>query len=391
MIPHTATLDILDRLIAFPTVSAQSNLALIDYAEDLLSNAGFATQRIPDPDGQKSGLAARIGPEGQGGVLLSAHSDVVPVEGQGWTYPPFELTKDGTKLFGRGTTDMKGFLASMLALAQRTEKTSLTEPLMLLISYDEEVGCQGIRKMMPEFENLGWSPDLCLVGEPTSMIPATGHKGKAALRATCRGITGHSALAPNYVNALHLAADFVGALRDIQDSYAEGSSQDKAYDIPYSTVHVGKLTGGTALNIVPETAIIEFELRHLPSDDLPTFLKMLDGAKSRILAPFQATGGQVGIEIEVTNTYPGLEIAPDSKTVQRAAGLSGANNLTKVAFGTEAGFFTGIDIGTVVCGPGNMEEQGHKADEFITAEQLGACDAMMDRLLSQISGGLSRV
>lgn len=385
---HAATLDILDRLIAFPTVSDQSNLALIDYVQDMLCQSGFDTQRIPDPDGHKCGLAARIGPEGQGGVLLSAHSDVVPVEGQAWTYPPFELTRDGDKLFGRGTTDMKGFLASMLALAQRAAKASLIEPLMLIISYDEEVGCQGIRKMMPEFEKLGWLPELCLVGEPTSMIPATGHKGKAALRATCRGIAGHSALAPRYVNALHLAADFVNALREIQDSYAGGANPDSAYDIPYSTVHVGKLTGGTALNIVPETAVIEFELRHLPNDDLPTFLTMLDDAKARILAPLSALGRQIGIDVEVTNTYPGLEIAPDSLAVQHAAGLSGANILTKVAFGTEAGFFTELDIGTVVCGPGNMEEQGHKADEFITTDQLGACDEMMDRLLSKISDAL---
>ena len=189
----------------------------------------------------------------------------------------------------------------------------------------------------------------------------------------------------------HLAADFVSALRRIQDSYTGGSSRDNAYDIPYSTVHVGKLTGGTALNIVPETAVIEFELRHLPDDDLPTFMKMLDDAVARILTPFSGLNGQVSINIDVMNTYPGLEISSDSLAVQKAAGLSGANSLTKVAFGTEAGFFTELNIGTVVCGPGNMEQQGHKADEFITTDQLGACDEMLERLLLQLSGASSDV
>lgn len=387
MKPHATTLDILDQLIAFPTVSAQSNLALIDYVDDLLSNAGFVTQRIPDPEGEKSGLVARIGPERPGGVLLSAHSDVVPVAGQKWTYPPFKLTRDGDRLYGRGTTDMKGFLASMLSFALRAADTPMAEPLMLVISYDEEVGCQGIRKMLPGLENLGWSPDLCIVGEPTLMVPATGHKGKAALLASCRGIAGHSALAPYYVNALHLAADFIGALRDIQKGYAGGTGQDSAYDIPYSTVHAGKLTGGTALNIVPEKADIEFELRQLPHDDLQHFLDLLDKARAQIVAAHSAMAGDVGIDITVTTTYPGLEIDHDSAAVQRVMDLVQSDSLTKVPFGTEAGFFANLGIPTIVCGPGNMEGQGHKADEFLTLDQLGTCDVMMDRLLKRMTTG----
>lgn len=178
--PYARTLEILERLIAFPTVSATSNLALIDYVEHLLKAAGFETQRIPDPELPKSGLVARIGGDGPGGVLLSAHSDVVPVEGQAWTRPPFELTREDGRLYGRGTTDMKGYLAAMLSLAERAGEAPPTRPLMLAISYDEEIGCQGMRKMLPDLEGLGWRPDLCIVGEPTSMHPATGHKGKAA-------------------------------------------------------------------------------------------------------------------------------------------------------------------------------------------------------------------
>lgn len=384
--PYAQTLDILRRLIAFPTISAESNLALIDYAGDLLTSAGFAIQRIPDPVLPKSGLVARIGPDGPGGVLLSAHSDVVPVQGQAWTRPPFEMTQEGDRVFGRGTTDMKGFLATMLSLAQRVDAGALTAPLMFIISYDEEIGCQGLHKMLPAVARLGWCPDLCIVGEPTLMRPAIGHKGKSALRATCQGVAGHSALAPKYVNALHLAADFITALRTIQSEYRVSDKQDVAYDVPYSTVHAGTFQGGTALNIVPELAVVEFELRHLPQDKLSDFLSRLTDATDHICAPFHAEHTDVTIDIEVTNTYPGLDIAPDHPAVHRVSRLCGSEDLTKVAFGTEAGFISGLGIPTVVCGPGSMEGQGHKADECVALSQLGRCDRMMDRLLADISG-----
>ncbi|WP_113912843.1 acetylornithine deacetylase [Roseovarius dicentrarchi] len=390
MTAYTATTDILERLIAFPTVSAESNLALVDYSEGLLNAAGFTTQRIPDPVQAKSGLVARIGPVGAGGVLLSAHSDVVPVCGQAWARPPFQMTRADGRLYGRGSTDMKGFLASMLSLAQRVDAAALAAPLMMVISYDEEIGCQGIRKMMPALERLNWAPDLCIVGEPTMMRPATGHKGKAALRATCHGVAGHSALAPSYVNALHLAADFITALRDIQADYQASGHRDAAYDVPYSTVHAGTVQGGTALNIVADSAVITFELRHLPEDTLEQFQTRLACAADRICAPYRARHSEVRIEIETTNTYPGLEIAPDHPAVQRAARLAGADDLTaddpaKVAFGTEAGFLAALDIPTIVCGPGSMAGQGHKADEYLDLAQLGLCDAMMDRLHADLA------
>ena len=295
------------------------------------------------------------------------------------------MTQESDRLFGRGTTDMKGYLASMLSLARRIDAKRLTAPLMLIVSYDEEVGCQGIRKMVPAFADLGWTPDLCIVGEPTSMRPAIGHKGKAALRATCHGEAGHSALAPNYVNALHLAADVIGALRAIQGDYAMSDVQDSAYDVPHSTVHAGVLQGGTALNIVPQRAVIDFELRSLPQDALPDFLDRLSAETDRICASYREDFAGVGIDIEVTNTYPGLDVSPYHPAVQRVMHLSGSQALTKVAFGTEAGFFAGLGIPTLVCGPGSMEAQGHKADEFVTLNQLGACDAMMDRLMADLT------
>ncbi|MFT5866379.1 MAG: acetylornithine deacetylase, partial [Gammaproteobacteria bacterium] len=207
--PSNRTLEILGTLVAFPTVSRDSNLDLIDWVQDLLQTAGFEVTRIWSPDRTKAGLFARIGPDVEGGVCLSAHTDVVPVDGQVWTRPPFELTDEGSRVFGRGTTDMKGFLASALALAERIGASALSAPLTLSISYDEEIGCVGIRHMMPELKKLIGKPRLVIVGEPTSMQVATGHKGKAAFRITCHGQAGHSALAPQFVNAIHVAADFV--------------------------------------------------------------------------------------------------------------------------------------------------------------------------------------
>jgi len=379
--PRPETLALLDRLIAFPTVSAASNLALVDFAEDHLRGAGFATRRLPSPDGTKAGLVARLG-EGEGGVMLSAHSDVVPAEGQDWTRPPFRLTREGARLYGRGTTDMKGFLAAMLALAGRAGAAPPARPLMLAISYDEEVGCTGIRDMLPGIQALGWRPDLCIVGEPTGMRPALGHKGKAAFLATCLGSAGHSSMAPRHVNALHLAAEFIAALRRIQDDYAGSGSRDGAYDIPYSTVHAGRMQGGTALNIVPDRAVIEFELRHLPADAVESFQDRLQSEIRGILARFPDPAARIGTVL--ANTYPGLQIAPDHPAAARVASLCGDPGHIKVTYGTEAGYFSALGIPTVVCGPGDMERQGHKPDEFLAAQQLAACEGMLDRLLASL-------
>ncbi|MFD0857424.1 acetylornithine deacetylase [Roseovarius aquimarinus] len=382
--PHPATLDILDSLIGFPTVSADSNLALIDHAEGLLKAAGFATRRLPAPGGAKCGLLARIGPEGPGGLLLSAHSDVVPVEGQEWSRPAFRLTREADRLYGRGTTDMKGFLASMLSLATRAKGAPLARPLMLCISYDEEIGCLGLGEMMPGIRAMGWMPDLCIVGEPTRMRPAIGHKGKLSLRATCHGTAGHSSLAPRHVNALYLATELVTALRAMQADYAGGAVQDAAYDVPYSSVHAGVLRGGHALNIVPDRATLDFELRYLPGDDPADFRARLDAEIARILAPHRRVSGRAAIEIAVTAEYPGLAIPADAPAIARIAALGCDAAPIKVAFGTEAGFFAAEGMPTLVCGPGDMEGQGHKADEYITLAEMAACDAMMDRLLDTL-------
>lgn len=376
-------LEILDRLVGFPSVSSRSNRDIAGWIVGYLRDLGFAVVEVPSADGQKVGLFARVGPAGDGGLLLSAHMDVVPTEGQAWTRDPFRLTRDGGRLYGRGTTDMKGFLASTLAAAADAARGKLDRPFLLSLSYDEELGCLGIRNMIGQLPAAHGRPAFCIVGEPTSMAIATGHKGKLALRAECRGQAGHSAMAPNYMNALHLAADMVGLVRAEQTRMVSEGAQDAAYDIPYSTLHVGRLSGGIALNIVPDRAALDFELRHLAADDPVVVVERLRHAAAALVT--QAGHPAAGVEIEVLNAYPGLDTPLDAVAVQAArSALPAGTALTKVGYGTEAGFFAGQGISTVVCGPGNMA-QGHQPDEYIEESQLAACAAMLTQLVSGLS------
>ncbi len=377
------TLTLLDRLIAFETTSAASNLPLIEFVEDYLKTRGFQVTRVPDDTGLKAGLFAVLGPAGDG-VMVSAHTDVVPVTGQIWTRDPFRLSRDGDRLYGRGTTDMKGYLAAMLALADRASTVPLKEPLKLAISYDEEIGCVGMQSMISHLPRALGTPRACFVGEPTSMEVAIGHKGKAAFEAICRGQSGHSALAPQFTNALHLAAEFITELRGIQRHYATKGARDAAYGVPYSTVHVGTLTGGTALNIVPDRAEMRLEYRHLAADPTSEIAARIFAAAEHVSARFQALDPEASIDLTQVNAYPGLDVPEDAKIVSLAKSLARSNATTKVAFGTEAGFFQGLGIPTVVCGPGSMAGQGHKPDEYIEISQLAACDAMMDRILDSL-------
>lgn len=379
----SGTIDILERLIAFDTVSAKSNLPLIAYVEDFLRTRGFTVHRVEDAGGEKAGLFAAYGPQGAG-VLLSAHSDVVPVAGQDWTREPFRLTDEGDKLFGRGTTDMKGYLAAMLALAERASRCELKEPIKLAISYDEEIGCVGISKMIDRLAPAIGLPRACFVGEPTEMRVAVGHKGKVAMRAVCHGENGHSALAPQYANALHLAADLVVALRGLQRSLAEEGARDDAYAIPYSTVHVGRLEGGRALNIVADRAVVDFELRYLTKDNADLLAERIAKVVERVEQSHRERFPDIRITLETVNTYPGLDLPKDAPVIAFAESISQSAGSTKVPFGTEAGYFDQLGIPTVVCGPGSMAGQGHKPDEYIERAQLAACDKMLDRLLDRL-------
>ena len=377
----TRTLEILDRLVAFPTVSRDSNLDLIDWVQDLLKTAGFDVTRIWSPDRLKAGLFARIGPKIDGGICLSAHTDVVPVDGQVWTRPPFKLTDEGDRVFGRGTTDMKGFLASALALAERAGAAKLSAPLSLSISYDEEIGCVGIRQMMPELEKLIGKPRIVIVGEPTSMKVATGHKGKAAFKVTCHGQAGHSALAPQFVNAIHVASDFIYQIRGLQDKLAAGP-QDPAYNIPYSTVHIGKISGGRALNIVPDNAQLDMEFRHLVEVSADLIQHDIEDIAKHVSNAYPQVSP---ITIDSINAYPGLQIDPSDANVVWATKLAEAIGSTKVPFGTEAGFFMNLGLTTVVTGPGNMATDGHQPDEGLSKVDLITCDVMLNNILGELS------
>ena len=379
---------IFDRLMAFDTVSSKPNIDLMHFVRDLLAEAGVDAALIPDAGGGKANLYATVGPVGQGGVMLSGHTDVVPVEGQAWTKPPFALTEENGRYYGRGAADMKGFCAVAIATMLQAAKRPLKTPLHLALSYDEEIGCMGVRSLVAMLEGAPVRPRFCIVGEPTGMQVATGHKGKVALRATCTGREGHSALAPMALNALHLAADFVQAVRALQADVAANGLKDGDYDVPYSTLHVGKLNGGVQVNIVPNTAVIDFEIRSVAGEDVEGLIARLKAAAEGIVAPLRGEFPEAAIEVSRLWDYPGLGTASDAAVVNFVKGLTGANGTMKVAFGTEGGLFDArLGIPTVICGPGSMA-QGHKPDEFVTVEQMGRCEAMMAALLDRLEAGL---
>ncbi|MGB8814543.1 MAG: acetylornithine deacetylase [Paracoccaceae bacterium] len=383
---------ILERLVAFDTVSSKPNIALMHYVRGLLAEAGIAVVLIPDAAGGKANLFATVGPAGVGGVMLSGHTDVVPVEGQAWLRDPFTLAEQDGRLYGRGTTDMKGFvacaIAAMIAAAQsEASGRPLKVPLHLALSYDEEVGCLGVGSLIDMLAAAPVRPAMCIVGEPTGMQVATGHKGKIALRATCVGREGHSALAPMALNALHLGADFLNAVRGLQAKLARHGMRDGDYDVPYTTLHVGRMNGGVQVNIVPNACVLDFEIRSLAGEDTDALIAELRAAAEAIVAPLRGEFPEAEIRVERLWDYPGLGTPTDAAVVNFVKALTGANGTIKVAFGTEGGLFSArLGIPTVICGPGSMA-QGHKPDEYVSCAQLARCEAMLAALLVQLEAG----
>ncbi|NIY74872.1 acetylornithine deacetylase [Thalassospira sp. HF15] len=378
--------NFLEKLVSFPSVSRSGNRMLIDWVFDLLKEHGIDATLYPNPSGDRASLFASIGGGGPGGLVLSGHTDVVPVDGQDWTSDPFVLRETNDLLFGRGTADMKGFVACALE-AFINAKDQLSAPVHLALSYDEEIGCVGVRPMLDDLKKRGLRPDWVLVGEPTSMKMATGHKGKVAGQATCCGFPTHSALAPQGLNAIHMAADFLGDIRDLQSELEKEGHRDPAYDIPYSTLHAGLIRGGTALNIVPQNCVLDFEIRNVASDNPDQILGRLIDAARRQETNLRDKFPQAAITIDILNDYPGLETSSDAPELAKlkalAAGVGGTDGADpmKVAFGTEGGLFCDtFDVPVAVCGPGSMD-QGHKPDEFIARAQMEACRSMLARLL----------
>jgi acetylornithine deacetylase len=379
-----STYDWLARLVGHATVSAATNLPLVAEIEAALTAAGAVCTRFHDATGQKAALLARLGPDSPGGLMLSGHVDVVPAEGQAWTVPPFELTERDGLLFGRGTTDMKGFVASVLALTQRTAARPLARPLWLALSYDEEIGCVGVRPMLEAIAARNIRPDLVVVGEPTSMRLGLSHKGKMAFTVDARGMARHSAEAPLALNALHLAGDYMTAMRGLQAEIALKGPREDGYSVPYATVHVGMLSGGTAVNLVPEKAELLMEVRLLATDDADGMAARLAEAATAILAPYRATFPEASLTVTETGRYPGLAADRDAPAVRAFAEcLPSGTGDCRLSFGTEGGLFTQkLGVPVVICGPGDMA-QGHRPDEFIAKAELAACDAMLEAALEK--------
>ena len=378
--------ELLERLVSFDTTSALSNLALIHFIQEYLEQYGIESQCISDETGGKANLYATIGPQNKGGVMLSGHTDVVPVKGQPWSSDPFTLTERNDRLYARGSCDMKGFIASALAIVPQLTHQTLHTPMHLAFSYDEEVGCLGVRRMIDVMEALPVRPAMAIIGEPTSMKVMIGHKGKRSERITVTGQSGHSAYPTEAVNAIEYAAELVAEIRRIHAEFKVNGPFDSDYRVPHSTLHVGVFNGGTALNIVPNQCVFDFEVRHLPQDDPGEILQRIRRYAERELLPdMRAVSGGVEIGFEALSAYPGLYTPPDAEVVRFARGLLGEDTgVSKISFGTEGGLFSErLGIPAVVCGPGSIQ-QAHKADEYVSLEQLGACDGMMSRLVEQV-------
>ncbi|MEM5437695.1 acetylornithine deacetylase [Paraburkholderia diazotrophica] len=376
--------DLLERLIGFATVSRDSNLELIAFMQQYLADLGVESELFHNAERTKANLFATIGPQDRGGIVLSGHTDVVPVDGQAWTVEPFRLTQKDGRLYGRGTADMKGYIASVLAALPAFLKQKLELPVHLAFSYDEEVGCLGVRPMLAELEKRVHKPRLCLIGEPTALRPVLGHKGKLAMRCHVKGAACHSAYAPQGVNAIQYAARLINRLEEIGDELAQPEHHDARFDPPFSTVQTGVIKGGRALNIVPAECEFDFEVRTVPGFDANVVADKLQAyAKAELLPKMRAVQADTGIRLQALNAYPGLATSPDSDAARLLALLSGSNAFETVAFGSEGGLFTQAGIPAVVCGPGSMD-QGHKPDEFLTVEQLDQCDAMLMRLAEHL-------
>lgn len=378
------SLEMLRRLIAFDTTSRNSNLELIDFVRDYLDGFGIKSQLVPDATGTKANLYATVGPDDRPGICLSGHTDVVPIDGQDWTTDPWKLTESDGLLFGRGTCDMKGFLAIALTWVPEFAKASLQTPLHLLLSYDEEVGCIGVRGALDRIKAMSIRPKGCIIGEPTSMRVTIAHKGKKSVRCHVHGHECHSSLAPKGVNAVEYAAEVIGYLKKMGRRFAEHGPFDHGYDIPHTTVHTGTIHGGTALNIVPKDCRFDFEFRMLAIDDPEAlFAEVRQFAEDNLQPEMQKLAAETGFSWEVLSGFPGLETPEDAEITTLAKNLAQANSTTKVAFGTEAGLIQNAGIPAVVCGPGSID-QAHKPNEFVALSQIALCEQFMDRLLHRL-------
>jgi len=375
--------DMIARLIAFDTTSRESNLALIEFVRDYLDRWRVKSELVYAPDRRKANLYATIGPTDRGGVMLSGHSDVVPVDGQHWHSNPFKIDERDGKLYARGSADMKSFIAVALARVPDFLAQPLATPVHLALTYDEEVGCLGVRPLIAALATKEVKPKLCIIGEPTLMKPVIGHKGSRRLRCHVHGQEAHSSLTHQGVNAVEAAAELVTYLKGMARQRRHEGPFDHDFDPPYTTIQTGTITGGTAVNIVPRECRFDFEMRYLPQDDPNTIVDALKRFAATLLPEMHAVSRDAGIAFEETNAVPALSAKTQDEVVRLALALTGANGVGKVGFATEGGLFQQSGIPTVICGPGSIE-QAHKPDEFIAVDQVRQCEGFLDRLIDRV-------
>ena len=369
--------EMIARLVAFDTVSRNSNLALIDFVRAHLAPLEPRIRLTHDDDGCKANLLATLGPVGGGGYILSGHTDVVPADAADWTTNPFRLTERDGRLYGRGAVDMKGFLGVVLACVPRFADR-LTVPLHLALSYDEELGCVGVRRLIADLRAAGLDPGGCVVGEPTGMGVVVAHKGKETWRVRVRGRAAHASEAPRHPSAVEGAARLATRLYDLSREFARSPQHASGFDLPFTTINVGVIEGGTAVNVVAAEAAFEMELRFLPGFD-PALVIDDAGRFAREVLPDH------DITFERIAGYPGLDQPEESAIVAFARRLGGGPGISRVAFGTEAGLYQSAGIPTVVCGPG-LIDQAHTRDEYVSLQQVAACEAFVERMMGDLCG-----
>ena len=378
------TAELLARLVSFDTTSRNSNLALIGFVREYLDAHGIPYRVSTDTTGEKANIHAIIGPHGPGGIALSGHVDTVPVDGQAWSADPFTLRRAEGRLYARGSADMKGFVSACLAAVPDIKTRNLARPLHLFISYDEEVGCNGARRLIQDFDESGLKPALCVVGEPSGMQPILAHKGKLNLGVTVRGVTGHSAEPGKGVNAIQAAGEAVAYVAAEARRLAKEGPFEEGFDPPHTTIHVGTIRGGTILNIIPERCEFTMEWRTIPGDDAARHVERMKQFVADTVEPaMRAVSAKTGFDFEVLTTMPGLSLDADHQLTAIVKQLTGSNSTGKVSYGTEGGYYQNSGIPTIICGPGHIA-QAHQPDEWIAQDQLDACDVFIRRLADRL-------
>lgn len=379
------TLTLMNELIAFPTVSSDSNLAMIDHLADRLESAGARIDMFHDETGQKANLFATIGPDTDGGIVLSGHCDVVPVSEQVWTNDPFDMIKRDGKLFGRGTCDMKGFIAAAVAMAPDLAAQATRRPLHFAFTYDEEIGCVGAQALVDSLSAKDIRPGVAIIGEPTSMRIIEGHKGCCEYTTRFEGLAGHGSAPDRGVNAVEYAVRYVSRLLSLRDDLRARVPAGSRFEPPWTTINTGALHGGMAHNVIADHAAVEWEMRPVQASDA-AFVRdaMRAYVHDSLLPAMQAVWPDAAIHTEVMGEIDGLEPVDDNEARRIVAELTGANGADLVAFGTEAGIYQSMGMDVVVCGPGSIE-QAHKADEYVSIDQMAQCVGMLERLGTKLS------